>query len=132
MRPAVRPTARPLGPPTETAEELGLTGRWHGFHGHPLYYRAVDLAAAIHDRKNQDYATGADAFSNFREIEAAGISAEDGILTRMSDKWSRLKNLKKKGEAATAVQDESFDDTLLDLANYALILHALREEKRRK
>lgn len=86
--------------------------------------------AVIHDAKNRDYARKADPFSNFRACEAAGISATDGVLTRMSDKWERLVNLiRKEREGETfGVFDESIEDTLLDLANYAVILACLRVE----
>lgn len=38
---------------------------------------------------------------------------------RLEDKLQRVKNLVRNGSAA--VKDESIDDTLLDLANYAIM-----------
>lgn len=38
---------------------------------------------------------------------------------RLEDKLQRVKNLVRNGSAA--VNDESIDDTLLDLANYAIM-----------
>ena len=73
-----------------------------------------DECVAICEKKNQDYARSDDAFYNFREF------GTQGILVRISDKWARIKTLIAKGKPE--VNDESLDDTLKDLANYALIL----------
>jgi hypothetical protein len=70
-------------------------------------------------RKNNDYATDADPFRNFRTFE------ELGILVRMSDKFSRLRTaIQDKREFK--VDDETIEDTCLDLANYALLLLCYR------
>lgn len=72
-------------------------------------------------KKNADY-TGQtkDAFSNFRVVEHTGLtSVEVGILTRMSDKFARAVALTR---VQASVSSESIQDTLLDLANYAIIL----------
>lgn len=70
-------------------------------------------------RKNQDYASSADPFKNFRAAEQLGISTETGFLVRMGDKLARVGNLLQRD---AAVKDESISDTLKDLSNYALIL----------
>lgn len=78
-------------------------------------------------RKNADY-TGdsGDAFANFRVVEDLGLaSVEVGILTRMSDKFSRISSLLKK---AGQVKDESMEDTILDLAVYSVILLIYRRQ----
>jgi len=80
----------------------------------------------IFKKKNHDYA-GEDPFSNFRQSEKIGIPAWKGCMVRLGDKWSRLCQLAKKGEAE--VKDETFEDTCLDLAIYALILRMLRSGK---
>ncbi len=76
-------------------------------------------------RKNSDYATGEDPFNNFRMVEMIGLSVEQGIMTRILDKFARLSNLTASGEEP-AVADETVDDTILDLINYLAILHAYR------
>jgi hypothetical protein len=77
--------------------------------------------------KNQDYANG-DAFKNFKSCENLGLcSAEKGILIRMSDKMARISNLLDR---EAEVHDEKIEDTLLDLANYSIILLLLIESKR--
>lgn len=40
-------------------------------------------------------------------------------LTRMSDKWNRIKSLAQG--AKNDVSDESLEDTLMDLANYCIM-----------
>jgi len=69
----------------------------------------------ITKKKNSDY-TGIsdDPFANFRK------RGELGFLTRMDDKFSRLESFIEKGSFQVA--DESFEDTCLDLANYAILL----------
>jgi hypothetical protein len=49
-------------------------------------------------------------------------SSEVGTFTRMSDKMSRLASFIRNGELV--VKDESVQDTLIDLANYAVLLSA--------
>lgn len=72
-------------------------------------------------RKNLDYATDSDAFQNFRLTEHLQITnTSRGILVRMCDKFQRICNLIGGNDAA--VLDEKIDDTLKDLANYAIIL----------
>lgn len=81
--------------------------------------------------KNSDYAdTRKDAWQNFRQCELAGIPTYLGVITRLSDKYSRIMNLTRKLQIneAVAVSDESIYDTLLDLANYSIIAYCLLEE----
>lgn len=81
----------------------------------------------IHDAKNHDYAADADPLSNLRMAERFSVPAWKGTLIRMSDKWSRIEQLAGNGKAAQ-VTAESIEDTLLDLAVYALLTIVLREE----
>jgi len=90
----------------------------------PRFHELLKKIADTHDRKNHDYATTEDPFSNFRECEKFGVKAWQGCLVRMSDKWSRLTNLATKD----AKVNESFEDTLQDLAVYSLICILLRED----
>ena len=70
--------------------------------------------------KGHDYTSGQDRFSNFRLSEALGVPAWKGVLIRLGDKFSRLCSFAQKGEQK--VKDESFEDTCIDLANYAVLL----------
>lgn len=74
-------------------------------------------------RKNSDYGNSFD-----KGIEKRGyISA----LTRMDDKFNRIDELlSNPGECL--VKDEAVDDTLLDLANYCVMLVRYRREKKKK
>ena len=78
--------------------------------------------------KNADYGgLQTDAFANFRNVEKLWIcSVEQGLLTRITDKISRINTL---SSADQKVQDEKITDTLLDLANYAIILKLYIESK---
>lgn len=80
-----------------------------------FFSKGIDIMRA----KNADYAHETDPFRNFRAAESLGITLEQGILVRMSDKMSRIGNLLQK---ENNVKDESIEDTLQDLANYAAIL----------
>lgn len=83
-------------------------------------------------RKNADYAgNGGDAFNNFTRIETIGIaSTEQGFMTRMFDKYSRIISFMQNGELQ--VKDESVEDTLLDLANYCVLMAGYLKSKRSK
>lgn len=84
--------------------------------------------------KNQDYSGSPDkgAFNNFMIVEKMGItSTEQGFLTRMMDKMMRISNIVQSGQAH--VKDESVEDTLFDLANYAILMAGyLRSKKEGK
>lgn len=55
--------------------------------------------------------------------ESIAESGEEGIITRMTDKLARLKHLRKTGGPEN---DESIEDTILDLANYCGLLTVYR------
>ena len=65
----------------------------------------------IYARKNKDYG---DSFG--RSFTEYGMTMP---CIRLDDKLQRLKNLTRNGGAS--VNDESIEDTLLDLANYAIM-----------
>jgi len=89
----------------------------------------LDKMKEVHDAKSDDYAVDGDRFSNFRLSELIDVPVWKGIVIRMGDKYSRICEFCKKEEYS--VKDESVEDTLLDLANYALLcLQAYRESKR--
>lgn len=89
-----------------------------------FHKQACDKMIDITKAKNKDY-TGAseDPFANFRQIGnlvSAPSIVEIGFLTRMSDKFSRIGSFITNG--TLAVKDEAVEDTLLDLANYCILL----------
>ena len=97
---------------------------------------------AITKKKNHDYTgAGSDPFRNFRQIgnllgdnipNAKGTGPLDivavGFLTRMSDKLSRIGTFISNGELL--VKDESIEDTLKDVANYAALFSGYLESER--
>ena len=75
----------------------------------------------IMKKKNHDYSPTEDPFGNFRMYEHFGIcSIEEGILTRMIDKISRIITILNKNE--NIAYNETVEDTLIDLINYSAIL----------
>ncbi|MDN5318011.1 MAG: hypothetical protein PWR08_2136, partial [Thermoanaerobacterium sp.] len=50
-------------------------------------------------------------------------------ITRMGDKYNRLVNLCTKSESERQVKDETIKDTLMDLANYAIMTIIELEDK---
>ena len=65
----------------------------------------------LYRRKNADYG---DSFGKARKV------VPNYTLGKLYDKFSRYMNLSLAGED-TAQVDESLEDTLLDLANYAIM-----------
>lgn len=81
----------------------------------------------ITKKKNHDYSWTELAFRNFEMVEQLGIcSVEEGIMVRITDKLTRMSNLLRSD---AQVKDESILDTLLDCANYLLILRIYIETK---
>lgn len=93
------------------------------------YTQLLEEMKDLHIKKNAGYAGDSpDPWANFRECESFGINIENGIITRMSDKWSRIRSLWKNPDNEKV--EETVEDTLKDLAAYALILVCiLRETK---
>jgi len=84
------------------------------------FQKITDKMHETYLKKNADYgASFDDLFNEFGMTSA---------LLRMKDKYNRLKSITEKGEIQ--VKDESVEDTLLDLANYAILtVIKLRKDK---
>ena len=77
----------------------------------------VEIHKGICEKLNDTYkAKNADYGDSFAQLRQEFPNA---ILVRLTDKLSRLKTLMNGGQQQ--VLDESIDDTLLDLANYAIM-----------
>ena len=100
------------------------------YFGHPQFYELLEEMKRIHSKKNHDYAGTENPFKNFRISEDIGIPAWKGCLIRMSDKFSRICNFAKKEQYK--VKDENIEDTLMDLAIYALIDIILYRERKKE
>ena len=97
-----------------------------------LFEKELNEELALTKRKNADYAGTKDSFQNFKLIEtltAGRISAEDGIIVRLTDKLQRVTNLLA---AKAQVKDETITDTLRDISVYAKILKIYIEQKAKK
>uniref|UniRef100_A0A6H1ZEN3 Nucleotide modification associated domain-containing protein n=1 Tax=viral metagenome TaxID=1070528 RepID=A0A6H1ZEN3_9ZZZZ len=102
------------------------------------YIKELDLKAVdIICKKNHDYAAPESdkdnplkLFKNLMACEFMGITkTEQGMLIRLTDKFSRLCNLLKEGHKI-AVKDESLEDTVIDIQNYLKLLLAYRKVKK--
>lgn len=84
-----------------------------------LHKNICNYLTETYESKNEDYG---DSFS--KQFQEYGLISS---AIRLEDKLSRFKNL-IKNEAQ--VKDESIEDTLLDMANYAILtVMELREGK---
>ena len=91
------------------------------------FKKTTDFLVSIVSKKNKDYSVPNDAFANFKLCDTMGIcKTDEGIVVRMSDKFQRIVNLLHK---ENAVKDETIKDSLLDLANYSIILYLYLNEK---
>jgi hypothetical protein len=88
------------------------------------YQKLLDQMMEMHIQKTDDYGP-----------DAVNLTGEIGIMVRMVDKMSRLTHLTgwdfKTGTKSEvkSPNNESIDDTLMDLASYALIMLVYRQNK---
>jgi len=90
-----------------------------------IHEELTTKARNLMKKKNADYAgnDGLEPFANFTRVEAMGIcTTEQGFLVRMTDKMSRLSSFVESGKLA--VENESFEDTLVDIVNYSVLMYA--------
>jgi hypothetical protein len=73
----------------------------------------------IYEKKNHDYG---DSFGN--TYEKLGIIS---AVTRITDKYNRLCSLATK---EAEVEDETIEDTLMDMANYCIMTLIEREREK--
>lgn len=93
------------------------------------YLQLLEEAKELHVRKNAGYsgADNPDPWANFRMCETFGVTAFEGCMVRLSDKYIRVTNLMKNPKNDQV--GESIKDTLMDLSAYALIAICLLEEQ---
>ncbi len=96
--------------------------QWHLENIAVMYKKAISIVL----ERSKKYATEEDPFLNFRRGAAfANTTVEQGIMTRIGDKLSRLQNVLEQ-DNDDEFSDEAFDDTILDLCNYFVILRNWR------
>ncbi len=92
----------------------------------PHFEKILENMLKIHKAKNNDYSPQ-EAFGNFAESEKVGVPDWKGAFIRLQDKYTRSCNLIGGREAQ--VLDEKLEDTLLDMANYCVIVLCLLKNK---
>jgi hypothetical protein len=96
--------------------------------GHPEFYKILKEMAELHYKKSSDYGVDKDPLANLNGALDWGMSPLQGIFLRIGDKIKRLQTYAVKG----SLQNEGVEDTLLDLACYAILgLVVLREDEDR-
>jgi hypothetical protein len=86
----------------------------------------LDNMQSVYEAKDNDYSATGLPMGNLRKCEDAGIDSWRGCLVRIGDKMSRLENFLKEKEYL--VISERAEDTVIDLANYAILMSSLIEE----
>ena len=92
----------------------------------PIALDILNNMQAVYEAKDNDYSATGLPMGNLRKCEDAGIDAWRGCLVRIGDKMSRLENFLKEKEYL--VLSEKAEDTVIDLANYAILMSCLIEE----
>ena len=92
----------------------------------PIALDILDNMQKVYEAKDSDYSATGLPMGNLRKCEDAGIDAWRGCLVRIGDKMSRLENFLKEKEYL--VISEKAEDTVIDLANYAILMSCLIEE----
>lgn len=83
------------------------------------YMEVIEILKKIFLQKNHDY--GSSVRKNYDKFEAYGKN--EGlkyVFGRIAEKYDRLENL-IYGKDSNQVIDESIEDSLLDMANYAIL-----------
>lgn len=79
----------------------------------------------LHDAKQADYGTDVDPFANVRGSNEWDVAPWVGAMIRATDKVRRLQSFVHNGR----MRNESVEDSLRDLAVYAVIALVLWEEQ---
>lgn len=85
----------------------------------PLFNILLDQIKDTHEKKNHDYGN-----SFAKSMDEFGMPA---AAIRLSDKLNRFKSLIK---SEVQVKDESIEDTLLDMASYAIMIVEYLKKKK--
>jgi len=93
--------------------------------GHPEFYRILQELGDMHEKKGSDYGTGHDPLANVRASTDWGVPAWIGTLIRANDKVIRLQSAAK----GSKLRNEGVEDSLIDLASYAIIALVLYREQ---
>lgn len=90
--------------------ESGVQGRRSKLS---IHHEICEEIKKVYSAKNQDYG---DSFG--KGYAKRGMLS---VIIRLEDKMSRLEQLTVRTTSAPSVTNESIEDTLMDLANYAIM-----------
>lgn len=94
--------------------------------GDPRFHGLLAKMGRLHAKKACDYGVGVDPLGNLRASAEFGVPPWLATLVRFHDKVTRMKSYAIKRTLA----NEGVEDTLLDLACYALLILILHGEER--
>jgi hypothetical protein len=94
--------------------------------GDPRYLALLDRLRSLHVLKARDYGSDHDPLANLRAAADLGLPPAVGSWLRAKDKVFRIDAFFRKGVLA----NEGVDDSLMDLAAYALLTLVLLGESR--
>ena len=97
-----------------------------GHRRNPKFDALIKEIQALHESKNHDYAEDEDPLSNLREASKVGCEPWRGVLVRLTDKWSRIRQLSR----GKTPKHESLRDSLIDNAVYSLLAVILMDEQK--
>jgi hypothetical protein len=92
--------------------------------GDARFHSLLKEIGELHDKKQEDYGSNTDPFANVRASADWGVDAWVGALIRGTDKIKRL----QKAARGSRLVNESVEDSMMDLAVYALIALILYRE----
>lgn len=93
--------------------------------GDSRFLSLLEQMASLHRRKAADYGSDEDPLANIRASEEIGVPAWKGAWLRAKDKVKRIDRFCVKGE----LKNEGVEDSLMDLAAYALLALVLYREQ---
>lgn len=99
-------------------------GRFDDLEGDPRFFGLLEEMALLHSRKGADYGDDGDRLANVRSSQEFGVPNWVGVMIRANDKMRRIRTFAKHG----SLKNESVEDSLIDLAAYALIALILYRE----
>lgn len=92
-----------------------------------MFHDLLVEAGEMHDRKQADYGIEGDPFYNIKQSANWGIEPWVGAMMRADDKMGRLRSMALNGGELV---NEPVEDSLMDIAVYALIALVLRKSAR--
>lgn len=97
-----------------------------------MFDYSLDLVSKKGHDYNREQQQGGDTLFNMRVCEILGIvdTSEQGVLTRLSDKFMRLISLTKTKGIENQVKDESVYVTIADIHNYIDYLYLLYSDRK--